>query len=157
MTRKTNQFNLTTKRYTEAEIAALAAHSDADVISLRLGDRFGDLGIVGVCILRYEAGRAVFDTFLFSCRALGRCAEDVLIAHCLMLSQSRGMRFALGRYRPTRKNGQVKDFYPAHGFRALGGGDEEEETYLLELEGYAPEMPSFFQRIDSSVGEPAEA
>ncbi len=76
MTQKTNQFNLTTRRYSDEEISRLAASDSADVIWLRLRDRFGDAGIVGVCILRYEDRRAIFDTLLLSCRVLGRGVED---------------------------------------------------------------------------------
>ena len=72
LTQKTNQFNLTTKRYSETDIKNLVESDNSDVIYLKLKDKFGDSGIVGVCILKYENKMSLFDTFLLSCRVLGR-------------------------------------------------------------------------------------
>ena len=82
LTQKTNQFNLTTRRYTETEIRTVAASSDHDVYALRLRDRLGDSGIVGVAIVRHDGERSHVETLLMSCRVLGgvsrtRCWEPV--------------------------------------------------------------------------------
>ena len=82
LTQKTNQFNLTTKRYSETDIKKLSEDQKADVIYVKLEDKFGDMGIIGACILIYNHNEVLFDTFLLSCRALGRKVEDVFIKYC---------------------------------------------------------------------------
>ena len=149
LTQKTNQFNLTTRRYSDEEISRLAASDSADVIWLRLRDRFGDAGIVGVCILRYEDRRAIFDTLLLSCRVLGRGVEDAFVAYCLRRATSRGCELAVGEYRPTQKNGQVSDFYPRRGFAPLPG-DGDGKRFSIELPANL-EAPGFFARIESEL------
>jgi FkbH-like protein len=115
-TQKTNQFNLTTRRYSEADISTFVSSPDADVICIQLSDKFGDSGIVGSCVLRYDGDQAVFDTFLLSCRALGRGVEEVFLNYALQLAQKRHAAVAVGEYIPTRKNAQVEDFYAKQGF-----------------------------------------
>lgn len=117
LTQKTNQFNLTTRRYSEQEIQALADSPDVDVYSLSARDRFGSLGLVGVLIVRHHEAIADIDTFLMSCRALGRKLEEAMIGHCLReISSARGVATWQGRYLPTAKNAQVAEFWPRFGF-----------------------------------------
>lgn len=116
LTQKTNQFNLTTKRYSEADIAEFVARQDADVFYLKLRDKFGDYGIVGVCILLYIDKKALIDTFLLSCRVLGRYAEDALLCQALERVRVRGCEIVWGEYLPTSKNAQVEQFYASLGF-----------------------------------------
>jgi FkbH-like protein len=120
LTQKTNQFNLTTIRYTEGEIASRAASSQSDIHCLRLKDRFSDLGLVGVAIVDYDADDATIDTLLMSCRVLGRGAEDAFISHVAQAASTRGARRLIGMYRPTAKNEQVAAFFPDRGFKAAG-------------------------------------
>ena len=121
LTQKTNQFNLTTRRYSDAEIKMFAAGTTSDVFYLRLNDRFGDYGITGACILRYEDGVAFLDTFLLSCRVLGRGVEDIFLANILNLAAQKGCSEATGEYIPTSKNAQVNGFYEKHGFFKVKG------------------------------------
>ncbi|MGQ4807053.1 hypothetical protein NKDENANG_00391 [Candidatus Entotheonellaceae bacterium PAL068K] len=116
LTQKTNQFNLTTRRYSEGDIQTFVDSPHADVFYLKLRDRIAELGLVGVAIVTYSDHAAELDTFLFSCRALGRGAEDAFLAHVLNAATARGCRRVLGRYWKTAKNGQVKDFYTQRGF-----------------------------------------
>ncbi len=148
LTQKTNQFNLTTRRYSEEDIRRLADSPGADVISLKYRDRFGDSGIVGVCILRYDGDQAEFDTLLLSCRVLGRAVEVAFLAQCLVRARTHGALGATARYRPTAKNAQVRDFYAAHGF-AASGTDPDGTTYRLDLRGRLVTAPGDF-RIDST-------
>ena len=74
------------------------------------------MGIVGVAILTYEGDSAVFDTLLMSCRALGRGIEDILLTESISLAKARGMKLMVGKYVPTKKNGQVEHFYGKHEF-----------------------------------------
>jgi FkbH-like protein len=147
LTQKTNQFNLTTRRYSELEIRNLAASQADAVLSLRLEDRFGDAGIVGVAILRHEGDTAAIDTLLLSCRVLGRHVEDVLLAQCIRWAQSKGYRALAGEYLPTAKNAQVKDFYPARGFTPREGA----QWFDLDLAGPVPQVPAVFSKIDSDI------
>lgn len=149
-TQKTNQFNLTTRRYNEADIARYIDSSDHDVIYLKLADRFGDSGIVGTCILAYEDGKAVFDTLLISCRVLGRGVEDAFMAHILARAKSRGVKVAVGEYYATKKNGQVEDFYARQGFSIVENG-RADKTFEYNLAVTLPKVPDYFKMINSSI------
>src|SRR5262249_4723054 len=81
LTQKTNQFNLTTKRYTEHQIAAMAECAGWRVWTLRVKDRYADNGLVGVAIARIECGVCEIDTFLMSCRVIGRTVETAFLSH----------------------------------------------------------------------------
>jgi FkbH-like protein len=124
LTQKTNQFNLTMRRYSESEIRSLAA-TRTEVFYLKLRDRVSDLGLVGVAIVKYESTSAEIDTFLLSCRALGRGAEEVLLAHCLQSVAAAGVDVVSARYRPTGKNRQVAGFYSRCGFSKVSETSEE--------------------------------
>jgi FkbH-like protein len=116
LTQKTNQFNVTTRRYGEAEIAALAGQPNAQVLSIRVRDRFGDHGLVGVAITRDDGDSCDIDTFLLSCRVIGRSVESALLAHLAESAKSRGRTRLTGWFLPTKKNAPAKDFYSQHGF-----------------------------------------
>jgi FkbH-like protein len=146
LTQKTNQFNLTTRRYSEAEIAALAESDAADVLTVQLADRFGDAGLTGVCILRYEADRAHLDTLLLSCRVLGRGVEDAFLAQCLKRARERGATVVTAEFRPTKKNAMVREFYPDRGF-ALAGETDASRRFELDLRRPPLDEPAFFARI----------
>jgi FkbH-like protein len=147
LTQKTNQFNLTTRRYSDADIKHFSDSGSADVIYLRLRDRFGDSGIVGICLLKYEAEKAIFDSFLLSCRVLGRSVEDAFLIQCLKLAKLRGSKLAIGEYWPTAKNDQVKDFYQKRDFRPISEEDNV-HRFALDLVTFARNEPRFFKRID---------
>lgn len=119
LTQKTNQFNLTTRRYTEGDIRAFAESPEADVFYLKLRDRISELGLIEVAIIKYKGEQAEIDTFLLSCRAIGRGVEEALLAHVLNFTRARGCKHVVGRYLITKKNGQVADFYGRQGFRLV--------------------------------------
>ena len=151
LTQKTNQFNLTTKRYSKTDINEFSESQYSDVLYLKLKDRFGEMGIVGVCILVYEKNTAVFDTFLLSCRALGRKVEDAFLDNCLKLCQLKDVKFAVGQYFPTSKNMQVKEFFQKRGFKVV----EKNETKCIshfELSDYTPYNSDFCHEIISDFG-----
>jgi FkbH-like protein len=119
LTQKTNQFNLTTRRYTAPEIDAMLADPGCAITTLRAGDRFGDLGLVGVLIARHDAGGARIDSLLLSCRALGRDLEQVFLGRSLALLRDRwGVTSVRGEFRRSTRNEQVADFYARCGFSA---------------------------------------
>lgn len=114
---KTNQFNLTTRRHSESLVREFAASPDAAVYTLAASDRFGDLGIVGVLIARRDGSAGVIDSLLMSCRALGRKLEIAFVDHCLTALEERWqVREWRAEYLPTKKNGQVAEFYDSLGF-----------------------------------------
>ena len=116
---KTNQFNLTTRRHTAAQIAGMIEEGSI-ALWLRLADRFGDHGLVGVAIARPVDAQWMVDTFLLSCRVIGRGVEAALLSQLADLVKARGAGELIGEYSPTAKNCLVRDFYPKHGFNACG-------------------------------------
>jgi len=117
LTQKTNQFNLTTRRYTEQQISEIAADPAARVYSLAAQDRFGDNGIVGVAIARLEDDALEIDTFLLSCRVIGRTIETALLGALAEHGRRLGAAKLAGEFIPTLKNAPAADFYANHGFR----------------------------------------
>lgn len=136
MCQRTNQFNLTTHRYTVADIERMRKDLAVEVYTLAVRDRFGDSGITGLGILRFEGENAEIDTFLLSCRVLGRKIEDVFLAFLAGRAHARGARHLIGHYIPTAKNRQVALFYPDRGFEMVGEG-----LFRLDLERQQLEAP----------------
>ena len=124
LTQKTNQFNLTTRRYTEQQIAEITTGSDWRAYSLRARDRFGDNGLVGVAITRFNRDFCEIDSFLMSCRVVGRTVETAFLSHVAAQAVRRGARYLRGWYLPTKKNDLVKDFYETHGFKLVEESDK---------------------------------
>lgn len=129
---RTNQFNLTTKRYLESDLLELAGSNKADVHCLRLKDRFGDYGIVGVSVLIYEHEMCVIDSFLISCRVIGRGVEDVFLKFCIDTAVKKGFREIIGVYVPSGKNGIVNEFYPKHNFQFKNENDGIKRYIFVE-------------------------
>jgi FkbH-like protein len=119
LTQKTNQFNLTTRRYTEQQIDDMGNDPRYEVYGVRLKDRYGDNGLVGVAILQFADGEAHIDTFLLSCRVIGRTLETSLLARLVEAARTRQAIRITGLFLPTKKNGPVRDFYADHGFTCL--------------------------------------
>lgn len=151
---KTNQFNLTTRRHTEAALRVFADDPDAEVWTLRLRDRFGDNGIVGLTIVRLQEEAAVIDTFLLSCRVIGRTIETTLLAHVADRARRRGARRLLGMTRRTRKNEPFLDFYARHGFREVEAGDEE-TSWVLDLAEIPFANPDYIRVATAPAEVPA--
>ena len=116
LTQKTNQFNLTTRRYTEPQIAEMAKQAEWQIFSIRVRDRFGDHGLVGVAIAHDQGDECEVDTFLLSCRVIGRTVETALLAHLAESAAQRGRKRLVGWFLPTKKNAPARDFYQQHGF-----------------------------------------
>lgn len=151
-TQKTNQFNLTTRRYTEVDITNFANSDKSDVFRLRLEDRFGDSGIVGTCILRYEGDHAVFDSLLLSCRVLGRGVEDAFLIHALKLAKKRGCSLAIGEYYKTKKNAQVETFFGDRGFEEVdASGQSADRIFHSDLSRPLAKVATYFKEIRSDI------
>jgi len=119
LTNKTNQFNLTTRRYTEQQISELASSPDWNCFSLRVRDRFGDNGLVGVAITRKQEKTYEVDTLLMSCRVIGRTVETAFLSFLAEHARKQGAQRLQGWFLPTKKNAPARDFYSSHGFQVL--------------------------------------
>lgn len=120
---KTNQFNLTTRRRTAEEVRALAASPAHRVYAVEVGDRFGSYGLTGVVIAERRPQEQAWrvDTFLLSCRVLGRQVETALLAGLAAEAAADGARELHASFIPTAKNAPAADFLPRHGFVEEGG------------------------------------
>ena len=122
---KTNQFNTTTRRVSEAELAALH-EGGLGVYWLRLADRYGDMGLIAVAVLTKEGTDAVVHSFVLSCRAANRAMEQTLVAHLATKARDGGCTRLIGEFIPSAKNTPVVDMFPKLGFVLLEGADAQE-------------------------------
>ncbi|MBC8320435.1 MAG: HAD-IIIC family phosphatase [Bacteroidetes bacterium] len=132
MTQKTNQFNLTTKRYTEREIKNMLKKGYI-VWDASVSDKFGDNGITALAILKVEGTTALIDSFLLSCRILGRGIETAFLNHILNHLFDEGFRTIVATFIPTEKNMQVESFYDNTGFNCVSADNTRTKVYKLEL------------------------
>ncbi len=120
---KTNQFNLTTIRRTQDDVVALSKREDTLVLGMSLTDRFGDYGLVGVAILVFEKDVCVIDTFLMSCRVLGRRAETAFLHGVSAFAKQHKCGSLNASFIPTLKNKPAQNMLPDHGFSYDESGD----------------------------------
>ncbi len=131
---KSNQFNLTSRRYSEPQVDALAADPDVLTWQARLSDHFGDHGMIGVVVVRGIAGPDwEIDSWLMSCRVLERGVEQALMNQLVETARSAGARTLRGRWIDSGRNGLVRDFYERMGFEPAEPGQ-----WLLRLEQARP-------------------
>jgi FkbH-like protein len=145
---RTNQFNATTRRYSEQQLSELVA-GGAELLALLLADRFSEEELVGVVILRYPGGqRAAIDTLLLSCRVLGRDVESATLALIAdHLHHRGGVEWLLGEIRPTPRNAPIRPLYADHGFeRVAGEGNAETEWWRLPLDSDQLQLPAWFRQ-----------
>ena len=147
---KTNQFNLTTRRRSATDIEQIAGEPGGQAIAVRVRDRFGDAGVVGLALARTVGDVCVIDSLLLSCRVIGRGVETALLAQIAATAVRHGATRLVGEYVPTKKNAPCATFYAEHGFvkaddAAIGSGSAEEglERYALELNHNLPAMPAW--------------
>jgi len=137
MTQKTNQFNLTTQRYTEGDIQNFIANKDSKVFALSAADKFGDYGITGLCIITGDDNieTAEIDTLLMSCRIIGRNIEYAFMDYLILKMKEKKVNNFKTKYIKTQKNEQVKEFYDKCGFKVTESNDSEKK-YTLDLTTY---------------------
>jgi FkbH-like protein len=133
---KSNQFNLTTRRRTEAQVQAVIADRACFGFTVRLADRFGDYGLISVVIGKVQGGEAEIDTWLMSCRVLKRQVEEEVLNEIVRLARMHGCTRIKGVYLPSAKNGMVRNHYPALGFTPTVVADDRLE-FELDLQSYA--------------------
>ncbi len=139
---KSNQYNLTTRRYSDPEVTAAEDDPAVFTLQVRLSDVFGDNGMISVVICRSgESGAWEIDTWLMSCRVLGRKVENVVLSEILKHAQSAGIRKLVGTYRPTDRNQMVANHYAELGFTKLAEDESGVTRWELPVEGSGPIMP----------------
>lgn len=144
---KSNQFNLTTRRYSEAEVAAVEQDPDCFALQVRLTDRFGDNGMISVVIFRKGAAEWVCDTWLMSCRVLKRRVEEAVLAVVAQAARAAGAQRLAGDYIPSAKNAMVADHFGKLGFTRVSGTEGAEtgdggSHWVLDLAGHvSPDLP----------------
>ncbi len=149
---KTNQFNLTTRRYGEADVLALLDDPGAVTLQLRLKDRLGENGIIGIVIGKLTAQRELhLDTWLMSCRVLGRKIEEATLN--LLVDEARRLaaRWIVGEYRPSARNGMVRDHYAKLGFALHGETEAGDSFWRLPVEAFAPFAAPFARIVTAEV------
>lgn len=136
---KTNQFNLTTRRYTTNDIMAVMADEKAFGIQLRLIDKFGDNGIIAIVIGQMQGADLIIDAWLMSCRVLGRQVENATLN--IIISESKRLNASriIGRYVPTEKNSMVKSHYEKMGFSPAKKMNGEDNIFELDLKNIIPQ------------------
>jgi len=144
LTQKTNQFNLTTRRYSEQEILELGRDQNSRVYQVHVSDRFGDNGIVGVAITRRAGATWEIDTFLLSCRVIGRTIEQAMLARIAEDAAADGATSLRGWFLITRKNQPSSNFYPSNGF-AIVDRDEVGMLWELDLQKSRPSRPTWIK------------
>jgi FkbH-like protein len=145
---KTNQFNLTTRRYTEAAVLAIMNAPGALTLQLRLIDQFGDNGIIGIVIGKPAQDVMHLDTWLMSCRVLGRQVEEATMNLVAERAAELGAAKLVGEYLPTKKNGMVREHYRKLGFECDALEETGASRWIKELAEYRP-FPTFIKFVRS--------
>ncbi len=148
---KTNQFNLTTRRHDEAAVSAIMADPKSFGLQIRLLDRFGDNGIIAIVIGRMLDDDAVnIDTWLMSCRVLGRQVEPTTLNLVAEQARALGAKRLIGEYIPTKKNGMVREHYAKLGFTSLAIREDGGSVAVLDLAQFTP-APTFIHVTEGST------
>jgi FkbH-like protein len=136
---KSNQYNLTTRRYTDPQVTEAENDPAVFTLQVRLADIFGDNGMISVVICRpASAGIWDIDTWLMSCRVLGRNVEHMVLREILDHARAAGIRKLTGTYRPTDRNKLVVDHYARLGFTLVGEEESGLTQWELLVEGAEP-------------------
>lgn len=143
MHQRTNQFNLTTRRLSETEVAAYVSQRERGLALLgHVVDKFGDHGIAITATVSIKGSDAEIETFLMSCRVIGRAIDTAFLACLLRTLAKRGIARVTGRYLPTQKNGLVRDFYRENGFSFMGD-DDSASSWAFDLNAQLPPESQF--------------
>lgn len=144
LTNKTNQFNLTTKRYTEEQVRAMSDSPLWWMRWYRLKDKFGDHGLIGVIFARKDRDAWHIDTLLMSCRVLGRKMEGFMCADLLQSASAEGAHKVYGEYIPTAKNSLVKDMLANNSFSY----SDDDNRYVFDLTSTSITFPEYIQHTN---------
>lgn len=149
---KSNQFNLTTRRYTEADVAAFQADPRKFTMQVRLVDRFGDNGMISVVMFDRGVDEWLCESWLMSCRVLGRRVEEAVLAHVAQAAKAAGAARLIGEYLPTAKNVIVERHFEKLGFAPAGDLPGGGTRWMLDLATYQPsDLPMVLDFADSTL------
>lgn len=132
LTQKTNQFNMTTIRYQVSELEQLLSTGNYQIFACTVTDKFGDNGLTGCCIVKIDGNRAIIDSFLLSCRVLGRNVEYAFLGSVIHLLIQNGIQHIEAKFVSTQKNKANEDFYLSAGFTKITSS-EIDTIYSLEV------------------------
>jgi len=146
MSQKTNQFNLTTKRYTEVDIRNFVISDDSKVFSFSVSDKFGDSGVTGLCVINFDKKKqtANIDTFLMSCRIIGRNIEYTFMDYLMNFLKNNKIKNVTAKYTPTYKNEQAKEFYDKCSFSLIKSNNGIKD-YELFVDEYKPKKIKYIE------------
>ena len=148
LTQKTNQFNTTTRRYTEAELGGLVQDEDWLIVAADLSDCFGDNGIVTLAMLqRVSAQEWCIDNFLMSCRVFGRTLEQAMLWGMAQMVLERGGTALVTEYVPTDKNNVVCQLWSELGFTLKHLDEDGHSVWSLDLSSKMPEPSPFINMV----------
>lgn len=148
MTQKTNQFNATTRRFSEADIAARTADDAWVTLTARVTDRFGDNGVVCLAMAQVRDGALDIETFLMSCRVIGRTVETAVLQRLAHIARAAGRTELRGQIIPTARNKPVRDLYERHGFTAGPATEEGGTSWRLDLTAGDIATPAWLRVVD---------
>jgi FkbH-like protein len=149
LTNKSNQFNLYTRRLTEAEFEALEADPSVITVQARLTDRFGDMGMISVVTCAIDGEEAEVTDWLMSCRVLGRKVEEAIYDRLVTSLAKRGVRKLRASYLPTKKNNMVSEHFDKLGMTRVEETPDGAHHYELSVPDYV--SPSFPMKIESTI------
>ena len=138
---------MTTRRYSEAEIAAFIAAPDWHAFAVQVRDRFGDNGIVGLMMASHDGDAWRIDTFLLSCRVIGRTVETAMLAWLGEKAREAGATALIGEFIPTKKNAPAAGVYAAHGFQAIPGSAPPAGVWSHDLRADTIRIPEWIDVI----------
>ena len=154
---KTNQFNLTSRRYTQDEIHAFANNPDSEIITAHVSDKYGDQGLISVMILEYSGENALINTFLMSCRVMGRQVECEIMSElrkfliAKKIEKQRNISRIMGEYIKTAKNSPVENFYDTMKFRLVNQDHDQDQDQARKFYEIGisdlPETTGLFGRL----------
>ena len=146
LTQKTNQFNMTTKRYSEGDIERMMSDDSSIVYTTSASDRFGDHGLIGVVIAKMAPDVWDIDTMLLSCRVIGRGVETAMLARLVADASAKGASRVRGTFIETLKNAPAKSFFADHGF-AVAGPDGDASMWLLPIDAGTIPTPTWIESV----------
>ncbi|MDE1901746.1 MAG: HAD family hydrolase [Alphaproteobacteria bacterium] len=133
---RSNQFNLTTRRYNESACEAMMEDTSCVPFTVTLADKFGDYGLISVIILKLDGDTAVVDQYLMSCRVLQRGVEQFVMNQIVRMAREKGIARIVGHYRRTEKNDMVKQFYAPFGFALVEERPNGDSDWVLNVDTY---------------------
>jgi len=136
LTQRTNQFNVTTRRYSIIDVNKMLEDPNYCLYVVSLSDKFGNCGIVSVIIIKMYGSKAVIDTFLLSCRVMGRYVEDAIIEAVENKLRENGVNEIYAQYIPTKKNVPVKELFERLGYKLISVKEDGTKEYKLDLSTY---------------------